>query len=185
MTHLRLFLVGLIAATLTACTAPDLATEGPAKPLGNFTLGHGVVTVSRDQISSGEGQPSAEDWQAAMKSAMLARLDRYEGDVKYHVGLNIDGANVAAFDIPLLPSPKSYLFVTANVFANRKEGGKLVRVSGDPYQLMVVAPLQSRMNKSADEITDYLVKTMAKRVETWMNEHPEWFNDPGAAAAAN
>ena len=171
---------------LTACESNDL--KKPPVPLGDFVMGINVVVADTAQVPGISRQVSADQWEAAMKQAMVDRFGRYEGSRIYNFGINIDGYVLAPPGVPVVASPRSALIITVHVFDDATQtelnpGGKrLTMVEG-------VSPescIGSGWTQSKDQQLARMAYRGALAVQRYLLENPEWFglppNPPPAAS---
>ena len=175
---------------LTACESNDL--KKPPVPLGDFVMGINVAVADTAQVPGISRQVTADEWEAAMKQAMVDRFGRYEGSRIYNFGINIDGYVLAPPGVPVVASPRSALIITVHVFDDATQtelnpGGKrLTMVEG-------VSP-ESFIGSGWTQTKDQQLARMAYRgalaVQRYLLENPEWFGlpplpTPGAASEGN
>jgi len=157
--------------TLAACDPTRDLDDAPAE-LGDFKLGHTVVVLPKPQVIPGSRTATDDEWKAAMSKAITERFGRYSGDKLYHFGISIDAYNLAAIDIPGVPTPKSALGITVTLWDNAagkklNEKGKVITVLG----VLSGAGVQPTKEVQLDNLSALAVKS----IETWLLEHPEWF----------
>ena len=163
---------------LTACESNDL--KKPPVPLGDFVMGINVAVADTAQVPGISRQVTADEWEAAMKQAMVDRFGRYEGSRIYNFGINIDGYVLAPPGVPVVASPRSALIITVHVFDDATQtelnpGGKqLTMVEG-------VSP-ESFIGSGWTQTKDQQLARMAYRgalaVQRYLLENPEWFGLP-------
>lgn len=183
---LRAFAALLIVSMLSACAGKgDL--DKPPPPLGQFKLGLNIVVAKGAQKSPVSRNATPEEWQAALKKAMQARFGRYHGDRFYDFGIKVDGYALAPPGIPIVLSPKSVLVITANIWDDptqtelNAKGKQIVVFEGfSPATVIGSGLVQTRQ-----EQMDRLAYNAAKKIETWLLKHPEWFPAEGAGAPEN
>ena len=166
-----MFLV--LAFTVAACD-PTKDLKDPPVDLGPFQLGHNIVVVPSPQLIPGSRTATEEEWKAAMTKAIADRFGRYEGTKLYHIGISIDAYNLAPIDVPGVPTPKSALGFTANIWDDAKgiklnKKGKALTVLG-VFSGAGIQPTKEVQLKNLAELA-------AKAVQDWLLEHPEWFAD--------
>ena len=163
---------------LAGCEGNDL--KKPPVPLGDFVHGFSVVIADTAQVPGISRQVTADEWEAAMKTAMEDRFGRYEGNRIYNFGINIDGYVLAPPGVPVVASPRSALIITVHVFEDATQtqlnpGGKqLTMVEG-------VSP-ESFIGSGWTQTKDQQLARMAYRgalaVQNYLLENPEWFGLP-------
>ncbi len=171
---IKAVLILALMAMVAACD-PTADLVDPPVDLGDFRMGHNI-TVARDpEILPGSRKATEAEWQKAMTGAIAARFGRYEGARLYHFGISIDAYNLAAIDIPGVPTPKSALGVTVTVWDDAKgiklnEKAKVITVFG----IFSGAGIQPTKQVQLDNLS----ALAAKSVENWLLENPEWFSIP-------
>lgn len=171
-TLLRVMTLGLSLVALAACD-PTRDLDEPPVSLGDFKLGHNIVVAPEPQTLPGSRQATQEEWQAALTKAIDARFGRYDGAKLYHFGVNVGVYSLAFVDIPVpgIPSQKSALAVNVSIWDDAK-GAKL---NEEPKQIFVVAgPKAAGVNPDKQVQMDHLAALVAKSMETWLLENPEW-----------
>lgn len=171
---------------LTACESNDL--KKPPVPLGDFVMGINVVVADTAQVPGISRQVTADQWEAAMKQAMVDRFGRYEGSRIYNFGINIDGYVLAPPGVPVVASPRSALIITVHVFDDATQtelnpGGKrLTMVEGVSPESFI----GSGWTQSKDQQLARMAYRGALAVQRYLLENPEWFglppNPPPAAS---
>ena len=163
---------------LTACESNDL--KKPPVPLGDFVMGINVAVADTAQVPGISRQVTADEWEAAMKQAMVDRFGRYEGSRIYNFGINIDGYVLAPPGVPVVASPRSALIITVHVFDDATQtelnpGGKRLTM------LEGVSP-ESFIGSGWTQTKDQQLARMAYRgalaVQRYLLDNPEWFGLP-------
>ena len=182
----RLLAFGLIFV-LAACAtpAPD-PLEEELPDMGNFRLAFNIVVAdSMQQVPPSRGA-TEEEWVEVLTAEIDRRFGGYEGDALYHIAIAVDGYSLAPPGIPLVLSPKSILIVSANVWDDAAQA----KLHEEPNQITVFEGLSgatilgSGLVRSREEQMQILARNMARRIQLWMLENPDWFDiDPEAAAA--
>ena len=175
----RLAVLGL-ALTLSACVSTD---ESGPKDLGDFRLGYNIVQARTVKQGPFSREVSDEQITSALREAVGARLNRYDGDGLYHIGISVGGFVLAQPGIPLIYTPKSVLIFEVNVYDNAT--GQ--RLNDEPKQITAfegienVAPIVgSGIVRGAEDQLANLVASGAIQVERWLAENSEWFTpEPG------
>ena len=174
----------LIAATLlSACAPKDDLAEVPV-PIGDFYLGHNVVLADKAQKGPLSRDASAEELQTALQGAVQARMGRYQGDLYYHLGINIDAYALALPGIPVVAKPKSILVASVTVW----DDAKGVKINPEPKQFYVFESttpetfISSGLTQTKEQQLSNLSTNMARKIEDWLRENEDWF---GGAAARN
>ena len=162
---------------LAACSAEEDLSLAP-EPLGQFRLGHNIAIA--DNTTRG---PFSRDFtetqiEAAVQNAVAERLRRYDGDGLYHLGIVVGGLVLARPGIPVVYAPSSVMIVDVTVFDNTTQK----RLNAEPKRLTVgegignaVPFVGSGFVRDADQQLENLSVAMAREIEEWLKEHPEWF----------
>lgn len=172
----RLF-AALTVVALAACAAEeDLSL--PPEPLGQFRLGHNIAIA--DNVTKG---PFSRDFtedqlEAAVQDAVAERLRRYDGDGLYHLGIVVGGVVLAQPGIPVVYAPRSAMIVDVTVFDNDTRQ----KLNEEPFRIIAgeglrnMAPIVgSGYVRSAEDQLANLSVEVAKAIEDWLKENPEWF----------
>ncbi len=167
---------GLAAVILAACQTDDL--KQPPVPLGNFQLGVNVAITDKMQVPGISRQVTPAEMETAITKAMDARFDypRYEGDNLLNFGIFVDGYLLAPPGVPIVLSPASVMIVTVNVFDD-STGKKL---NGDGKQMTIIEKgsastfIGSGLTQTKEKQLEILAYNVAKRVESYLLENPEW-----------
>lgn len=186
MQRLKSIFAGLALVVLAACAAPAPdPLEEDLPDMGDFRLAFNIVVAENMQQVPPSRGATPEEWQEILQAEIDRRFGGYEGDRLYHIALAVDGYALAPPGIPLVLSPKSILVVSANVWDDEL-GAKLHE---EPNQITVFEGVSastvigSGLVRSREEQMQILARNMARRVQLWMLENPEWFNiDPELAA---
>lgn len=177
MTRLFSSLATLGLAFMLAACDPTNDLKDPPVPLGQFQLGHNIVVARDPQLLPGSRSATEAEWQAAMTKAIENRFGRYDGTRLYHIGISIDAYNLAAIDIPGVPTPKSALGITVSIW----DDAKGVKLNEEAKAITVLGVFSGAGIQPTKQVQlDNLSALAAKAVQDWLLEHPEWF--PGGAA---
>ena len=182
----RLLAFGLVL-TLAACAtaAPD-PLEEELPDMGDFRLAFNIVVAdSMQQVPPSRGA-TEEEWVEILTAEIDRRFGGYEGERLYHIAIAVDGYSLAPPGIPLVLSPKSILIVSANVWDDEAQS----KLHDEPNQITVFEGLSgatvlgSGLVRTREEQMQILARNMARRIQLWMLENPDWFSiDPELAAA--
>ena len=175
---MRQRILGLLAIlTLTACGAEeDLSL--PPEPLGQFRLGHNIAIA--DDVTKGpfSREFTVDQLEASVQNAVAERLRRYDGDGLYHLGIVIGGVVLAQPGIPVVYAPRSAMIVDVTVFDNSTQK----KLNEEPFRIIAgeglrnAAPIiGSGYVRTAEEQLDNLATEVAKAIEDWLRDNPEWF----------
>ncbi len=174
----RLAAILPMLALVAACTDAGQIGDEPPEPMGDFLLGHNIVTVNEPAVSPVSRRASDEEWKRVMERAIDARLGRYDGSTYFHTGISVDGYALAPPGIPLVVAPKSVLLITATVW----EDATQTKVA-EPKRFTVFEGLSadtlvgSGLTRSKQEQMDTLAANAAKAVHDWMLANADWFGD--------
>ena len=170
---------------LAACETNDL--KKPPGPLGDFVMGHNIAIADTAQVPGISRQATADEWEAAMKQAMVDRFGRYEGSRIYNFGINIDGYVLAPPGVPVVASPRSALIITVHVFDDATQtelnpGGKqLTMVEGISPESFV----GSGWTQTKEQQLARMAYRAALSVQNYLLANPEWLGLPPKAPPAN
>ncbi|RZW00284.1 MAG: hypothetical protein EX266_14105 [Rhodobacteraceae bacterium] len=163
---------------LAACTAEEEDLSQPPEPLGQFRLGHNIAIA--DNVTKGpfSREFTEDQLEGTVQDAVAARLRRYDGDGLYHLGINIGGVVLAQPGIPVVYAPRSAMIVDVTVFDNFTQE----KLNEEPFRVVAsegwqnAAPLiGSGYVRSAEAQLENLSVEVAKAIEIWLNDNPEWF----------
>ncbi|MEX5579836.1 hypothetical protein [Pseudophaeobacter sp. A-200-2] len=183
MTRLLAFL-GLFAL-LSACT--ETLLDEPPEDLGAFRVR--VAHVYAEKALKWPMSRAAEqsEWIEPMKTALEARLRRYDGPQEYDVAVTLEGFMLAPPGVPVLFNPKSVAVVNVFVYDVEKE-----EFLADKHQMEIFedttgesAIVGSGHSRTKEEQIAGLSLNIADAVEEWMAEqHKEngWFDLRAEAA---
>ena len=171
---------------LSACTYSEDLHEPPV-PLGDFRLGHNVVVATKMRQGPFSRDVSEEEMVQAVTSAVEERFRRYDGSGLYHLGISVEGYVVAMAGIPLLLKPRSALIVKVTLW----DDDKGIKLTEEPKQIEVLESfneetfLGSGLTMSKEEQLQNLARNIAKEIQNWLVENPQWFEmTPEEEAAA-
>lgn len=177
---IRMITLTCVLGLLTACTSKDDLSEPPL-PLGNFLLGHNIVIAAKAQRGPLSRDAKAEEWEAALKSAIGERFGRYKGDNHFHLGTHVDAYVLAIPGIPLVAAPKSVLIVSFNIWDDRTRQ----KLTDEAMQLTVFEHsekntfiLGSGLTNSRETQIKNLSRNAARMIQRRLLENPEWFGLP-------
>jgi len=174
------------ALVLAACQTNDL--KEPPVPLGTFQLGVNVAITDNMQVPGISRDVTPQEMETAITKAVAARFDypRYEGERLLNFGIFVDGYLLAPPGIPLVLSPASVMMVTVNVFDDAtgkklNEGGTRLTVveKGSPETL-----IGSGLTQTKEKQLEILAYNVAKRIEGYLLENPDWLGMTEAEAKA-
>lgn len=167
-------LAGLI---LMGCAVEEDLTL-PPEPLGQFRLGHNIAIA--DNVTRGPFSREFTETQieTSVQNAVAERLRRYDGDGLYHLGMVVGGLVLAQPGIPVVYAPQSVMIVDVTVFDNttrEKLNEEPKRIYATEGAKNAVPILGSGHVRSADEQLANLSESLAREIEDWLKDNPEWF----------
>jgi hypothetical protein len=178
MSWAKLLLTGAALLALAACAPPDADLAEPPVALGDFKLGHNIVVVPDAKSLPGSRPATEDEWKTALTRAIDARFGRYDGAKFYHFGVSVDAYNLAAIDVPGVPTPKSALAFTITVWDDAA-GAKL---NEDAKTLTVLGIFSGAgIQPSKQTQLDNLSALAAKEIQQYLLENREWFGLPPLA----
>lgn len=164
---------------LAACNRNDLAE--PPVPLGDFDLGLNIVVADNMEMVPISRAATVEEWEAGIIKAIDDRFGRYDGSRFYNIGIAVDGYALAPPGIPLVAAPKSVVVVTANIWDDASQ----TRLNAEPKQFTIFenfdgnSVIGSGLTKNKREQLDALSYNVAKALEKWFLDNPQWFAPGG------
>jgi triacylglycerol esterase/lipase EstA (alpha/beta hydrolase family) len=177
MVHsVRILFVGLVLGLLAACgTDADLVEKPQA--LGNFKMEHNIV-VSKNAKQGPLSRPAnLSAFKSTLEGAIQDRMGRYEGDMLYHIGVNIDAYVLALPGVPVVLNPKSLLIFSVTVLDYASQN----KINVEAEQITVLENLtgktaiSSGLTQSAEEQMENLSRSAARAIEKWLRENKAWF----------
>ena len=175
----RNILLGVAIVALTACSLPADVTA-PQVAMGDFRFGHNIVVVEAPEIGPFSRKAEDEAWKEALTSAMALRFDGYEGEKFYHIGIKMDAYVLALPGVPLVFKPKSVLVVTVNVWDDslgekvNEEPKVLTVFEGISEETLISSGLTQNKTRQMTKLSN----NMAKMIQDWILENPEWIGLP-------
>lgn len=178
-----------VVGFLAGCSASG-ENLGEMRPeLGDFQLCYNIVTTNDAVQGPLSREADVEVFADAIRDEIDRRFGRYDGGRLFHIAMHLDAYVLAVPGVPLIASPRSALIVSVNLWDDA-----LGRPLNDrPEQLTILesaggnSVVGSGLTMSAEEQMSMLAQNAALRIETWMSEHPEWFDaalrEPAAPAA--
>ncbi len=169
-----------VVLLLAGCAKPDL--NEPPVDLGPFQLGLNIVVADNMKKVPISRDATEEEWETGLKKAVQDRFGRYGGDRLYNIGINIDGYALAPPGIPVLAAPQSVVVVSANIWDDANQA----QLNTEAKQFTVFENLSGEsvigtgLTSTKNEQIDALSYNVAKAVEGWFLENPQWFDAAGA-----
>ena len=173
----RAFWAGLALVSLAAC-AQEENLDLPPEPIGQFRLGHNIAIADETEKGPFSRAFTEIQLEAAVQNAVARRLRRYDGDGLYHLGIYIGGVVLAQPGIPVVYAPNSTMIVDVTIFDNATRQ----KLNEEPYRITAgegftnsVPLIGSGLVRSADEQLANLAESVAREIEDWLRDNPEWF----------
>jgi len=172
----RLLGAVLILGLLTACGTDADLIETP-QPLGNFKFGHNIVVSKNAQQGPLSRTADLDALKASVAGAIQDRMGRYDGDMLYHLGVNIDAYVLALPGVPVVLNPKSALILSVTVWDDAAQ----TTINKEAKQITVLENLSGKtlvssgLTQSAEEQMENLSRAAARAIEKWLRENQAWF----------
>lgn len=166
------------AALLASCSASGENLGDSRAELGDFRLCYNIVTTNDAVRGPLSREADVEEIAQVLREEIDRRFLRYEGGRLYHIALHLDAYVLAVPGVPLVASPRSALIISANVWDDAL-GRPL---NDEPEQFTVLesagagSVMGSGLTQSAEEQTRHLSRNAALQIESWLADHPEWFD---------
>ena len=136
-----------------------------------------VAIASKAQKGPLSREASEEELATAVKKAVDERFGRYDGDLYYHLGVSVEGYNIAVPGIPLVASPKSVMLLNVTVWDDAQNR----KLTPEPHRLTVFESVSGDMvvgtglTKTKEEQLENLARNAAKQIEIFLLKNREWF----------
>ena len=158
-----------IALLLLSCSQQaDLDPNPP--PIGDFKLGHAVVSAKGSDAAPGSREATAEELETALQEAIEARLGRYSGEKFYHVSVAIEAYLISPGGIPVVASPKSAWVLRVSIWDDA--AGK--KLAPSPHTMPISEPFSaetaigSGLTRTKEEQIEALSERSAEVIERWL-----------------
>ncbi|WP_417250791.1 hypothetical protein [Celeribacter sp.] len=178
MTYLRALLAILATVTLVACSdTKAITSETPLVDLGDFAFGHNVVVTTGMEKGPFSRDASEEEVETVLKAAIGERLNRYDGDRLYHLGVKVEAYALAMPGVPLIFTPKSALILSVTAWddAAQKKLNEKPRLITVYEGLSGETLVGSGLTRTKEQQLEILSRNAAERIETWLQSNGEWF----------
>ncbi len=181
----RCFGFVLAGIVLAACARQDL--DEPPVDLGPFKLGLNIVVADNMQKVPISRDATVDEWEAGVKKAVADRFGRYDGERFYNIGVNVDAYALAPPGIPVVAAPKSVIVASVNIW----DDATATRLNPEPKQFTVFENLSgdsvvgSGLTQTKEEQLAALSYNLAKSIEVWLLQNPQWFAAEGAIPGEN
>lgn len=168
----------LALLALAGCTTPpDLAQ--PVEPIGDFRLGHNIVVSEAPTQGPMSRDATDEELEEAVRLALAERLERFDGDGLYHLGVKVEAYVLAQPGIPLLLAPRSVMLLAVNIWDNETRE----RLNAEPIRITAfegantsVPFIPSGLAKSRETQLRNLAQSAAQEIEELLRENEAaWF----------
>lgn len=173
----KILIATATALMLAGCTSEEDLTLAP-EPLGQFRLGHNIAIGDNVTLGPYARDLSEQQLETSVQNAVAERLRRYDGDGLYHLGIVIGGVVLAQPGIPVVYAPSSVMIVDVTVFDNATQK----KLNEEPFRITtgegfrnIVPVLGSGQVRSAEDQLENLSYQVAKAIEDWLKDNPEWF----------
>lgn len=179
------FLTVALALLLAACGGPGDLSKPPV-PFGDFRLGYDIVVAEKAETVGPSRKATPDEWKAALKSAIDARIGRYQGDKLYHLGVAVNAYALAVPGIPVVISPKSVLVISVDVWDDTAQR----TVNAETKQFRVFEGLNgativgSGLTRSREEQMKALSENAARQINDWLIANKAWFTPEAVAIRA-
>lgn len=174
-----------LATALAACGAPEDLTKPPAD-IGDFRLGYAIVVADNAETVGPSRKATPDEWEAAIKSEVVKRVGRYQGEKLYHLGIGVNAYALAVPGVPILISPKSVVVVTVDVWDDTQQRV----INAEPKRFTVFEGVSggtvigSGLTKSREQQLQTLSENTAREIAAWLVENKAWFTPEAVAARA-
>jgi hypothetical protein len=174
-----------LASLLTACGVQEDLNQ-PPEPLGDFRLGYTIVVADNAKTAGPSRQATPEQWETALKTEVIKRVGRYQGEKLYHLGIGVNAYALAVPGVPIVISPKSVVVVTVDVWDDTQQRV----INAEPKQFTIFEGMSgetvigSGLTKSGDEQLQTLSENAARTIADWLVENKAWFTPEAVAARA-
>lgn len=178
----RSLLLVLGMVLVAGCNKNDL--KEPPVALGDFDLGLNIVVADNMEMVPISRPATVEEWEKGIIKAVDDRFGRYDGNRFYNIGIAVDGYALAPPGIPIVAAPKSVVVVTANIWDDASQ----TRLNAEPKQFTIFenfdgnSVIGSGLTKNKQQQIDALSYNVAKALEKWFLDNPQWFAPGGPIA---
>ena len=167
---------GLLVLT-AACSRDGTQLEDMRPEFGDFRLCYNIVTTNDTVQGPLSREANLDEFADVMRDEIDRRFGRYDGDHLYHIAIHMDAYVLAVPGIPIVASPRSALIISTNLWDDRL--GRPLNESPEQFTILESAGgssiVGSGLTQNAEQQMAALAANAALRIETWMLEHPEWF----------
>jgi len=170
---------------LASCSASG-ENLGDARPeLGDFRLCYNIVTTNDTVRGPLSREADLDAFAEVLRDEIDRRFDRYQGDRLYHLAMHMDAYVLAVPGIPIVASPRSALIISTFVWDDAL--GQPLNEESKQFTVLESAGgssvIGSGLTQSAEQQMQHLARNAALEIESWLAEHPEWFEHPADPAA--
>lgn len=182
--HMRALLLSALLFTANCAAQNDLATAPPQ--FGDFAMGF-VASVADNAKPAGPSRTATPDeWETAIEKAVGERLNRYNGNKLYDIGIGVNAYALAVPGIPLVLSPKSALVISVDVWDDSAK----MKINAAPKQFTIFEGMSgetlvgSGLTQTKEQQMEKLSFNAAARINEWLVENKAWFTPEAVAARA-
>ncbi|MCW1931636.1 hypothetical protein [Pararhodobacter zhoushanensis] len=182
---LKTTLAAGLLALMAACSRDGTQLEDMRAEFSDFRLCYNIVTTNDTVQGPLSREANLDDFADVMRDEIDRRFGRYEGDRLYHIAIHMDAYVLAVPGIPIVASPRSALIISTNLWDDRL--GRPLNEEPEQFTILESAGgssiVGSGLTQNAEQQMAALAANAALRIETWMLEHPEWFEHAGDETA--
>ena len=171
-------------AALVGCGSGDL--NRPPPEIGDVALGYTIVVAKNAQKAGPSRNAEPEEWEAALRDAVVARVGRQDGEKLYHLGIGVDAYALAVPGIPVVLNPKSVLALSVTLWDDTAQ----MKVNEEPERLTVFEDLSpetmisSGLTQTREAQIANLSAAAALAIERWLAKNKDWFSAEAVAGRA-
>ena len=173
----------LVAILLVACSPEEIPIK---EPIGDFRLGHVVVSAKDAQTTEWSRKATEEQLVESVKSSVGDRFGVLRGRSFYHVAISVDAYLLPPPGVPVVASPKAGVHVTVQIWDDRtqtilNEEPKAITVTESGNVDTLVG---SGYSQTAEVQLERATDAMAFKIEEWLRseESPLPGVGPGSTA---
>lgn len=170
---------------LAGCGDPNDLSK-PVAPFGDFRLGYAIAVADKSESVGPSRQATPDEIEAALKTAIQARLGRYQGDKLYHIGIGVPAYALAVPGVPVVLSPKSVLVIEVDVWDDTAQ--RTINPTAKRFTvfegLSGSTVIGSGLTKTREQQLQTLSENAARMINDWLVENKAWFSPEAVAARA-
>lgn len=176
----------VIALGLLAGCGDQNDLSKPVAPLGDFRLGYAIVVADKAETVGPSRKATPDEIEAALKTAIRARLGRYQGDKLYHIGVGVPAYALAVPGVPVVLSPKSVLVIEVDVWDDTAQ--RTINPTSKRFTVFEgmsgSTVIGSGLTKTREQQLQTLSENAARVINDWLVENKAWFSPEAVAARA-